>query len=154
MSEIIGPIKVLVDMDDTLCRYTEAKKLALMKNPEMPYPQSQYGFYTELKEMTNAVSAMHYLWKSPKFDPWIATAPSVDNPMSYTEKRIWVGRILGREYADRLIIIPDKSLLKGDILIDDLIEGRGQENFEGELWQFGSPEYPDWKTITDKLVLL
>jgi hypothetical protein len=42
-------------------------------------------------------------------------------------------------------------LLKGDILIDDLISGRGQENFEGEVMQFGSVSFPDWKTVMAQL---
>jgi 5'(3')-deoxyribonucleotidase len=41
----------------------------------------------------------------------------------------------------------DKSLLKGDYLIDD--EGNaGQDRFEGEWLHFGKGnKYPDWKSI-------
>jgi len=35
----------------------------------------------------------------------------------------------------------------GHYLIDDYTEGKGQENFEGQLLQFGSAEYPDWQSI-------
>ncbi|MGD1527174.1 5' nucleotidase, NT5C type [Vibrio harveyi] len=145
-------LRIYVDMDDTLCKYSEAKNKALQACPEMIYPQSQHGFYMWLEMMEDAFTAMSYLMKSDKCEIWIATAPSVNNPMSYTEKRCWVGRNLGEQFADRLIIIPDKSLLKGDILIDDLIAGRGQEDFEGEVWQFGSAEYPDWKSILNSLI--
>ena len=47
----------------------------------------------------------------------------------------------------RLIISPNKSLLKGDYLIDDNVEGKGQEGFEGKLIQYGSTSYPSWSSV-------
>jgi len=46
-----------------------------------------------------------------------------------------------------LIISPNKGLNKGAYLIDDHIDGAGQENFEGKLLQFGSPKFKDWKAV-------
>lgn len=46
-----------------------------------------------------------------------------------------------------MILSPDKGLLKGDFLIDDHIDGKGQERFEGRLIQFGSGEFPDWAAV-------
>ena len=86
-----------------------------------------------------------------KFDPYILTAPSTRNPFSYTEKRVWIEKYFGVEFTEKLIISSNKGLLKGDILIDDLISGRGQENFEGKIMQFGSANYPDWKTVIARL---
>lgn len=46
---------------------------------------------------------------------------------------------------------PDKSLLKGDYLIDD--QGNaGQENFEGEWIHFKTEKFPDWKSVVDYLM--
>jgi 5'(3')-deoxyribonucleotidase len=47
----------------------------------------------------------------------------------------------------KTIMCGDKSLLKGDYLIDD--EGNaGQDRFEGEWLHFGKGnKYPDWKSI-------
>lgn len=67
------------------------------------------------------------------------------------EKRIWIERYFDYKFTEKLIICSNKGLLKGDILIDDHIEGRGQESFEGELFHFGSPILPDWKSIDKKL---
>ena len=75
------------------------------------------------------------------------TAPSVRNPSSYIEKRPWVNGQLGLDAAHKLIINPNKSLNLGHYLIDDYIEGKVQESFEGKLLQLGSSEYPDWKSI-------
>ena len=67
--------------------------------------------------------------------------------MSYTEKRVWVEKHLGLEFVERLIICPDKSLLKGNYLIDDLATGRGQENFEGQLIHFGTETFKNWEDV-------
>lgn len=45
---------------------------------------------------------------------------------------------MGFEAVNRLIIALDKSPMRGDVLIDNQIEERGQEWFMGELLHFGS----------------
>jgi len=47
---------------------------------------------------------------------------------------------------ENTIMTGDKSLIKGDYLIDDMT-GDGQENFEGEFIQYGSDKFPDWRSI-------
>ena len=49
--------------------------------------------------------------------------------------------------VNHLIISSHKGLNKGDYLIDDHSEGRGQENFESKLLQFGSVEFLDCEAI-------
>lgn len=142
---------VYIDMDDVLCDYTTAFNSALEKTPSIAFPQSQYGFYANLTPITGAIESVKKLINSKIFDPYILTAPSTRNPFSYTEKRVWIEKYFGFEFTEKLIISPNKGLLKGDILIDDLISGRGQESFEGKIMQFGSANYPDWKTVIDQL---
>lgn len=138
-------------MDDVLCDYTTAFNSALEETPSIAFPQSQYGFYANLTPITGAIESVKKLIHSKLFDPYILTAPSTRNPFSYTEKRVWIEKYFGFEFTEKLIISPNKGLLKGDILIDDLISGRGQESFEGKIMQFGSANYPDWKTVIDQL---
>ncbi len=135
-------------MDDVLCDYSGAHKAALKKQPEIAYPQSQYGFFRNLKPIETATAAFTIL--SNKFDVWILTAPSIQNPLCYTEKREWVETHLGYAAAEKLILSPHKGLLIGDYLIDDLEEGRARQNeFSGVQLVFGSKEYPDWYSILD-----
>ncbi len=141
---------VYVDMDDTLCDYTGGHLGAWASQPNLPYPQSLPGFYLNLKPLPCAVEGFNFLSTSPSLDVYILTAPSVMNPHSYSEKRQWVERHLGLDIAYRLIISPNKGLLKGDILIDDNVSGKGQEHFIGEIYQFGSDIYPDWKALVSK----
>ncbi len=142
---------VYIDMDDVLCDYSTAFKKAISDTPSIGFPQSQYGFYQNLLPIKGAISAALWLLRSKTFNPYILTAPSIRNPMSYTEKRVWVEKHLGIEFVERLIISPNKSLLKGEILIDDRVEGNGQEGFEGKLIWFGSREFTDWECVIDYL---
>jgi 5'(3')-deoxyribonucleotidase len=145
---------VYIDMDDVLCDYTTAFNNAIEETPGIAFPQSQYGFYANLAPITGAIESVQKLIISEKFDPYILTAPSTRNPFSYTEKRVWIEKYFGIEFMEKLILSPNKGLLKGDILIDDLISGRGQESFEGNIIQFGSADYPDWKTVIAQLETL
>lgn len=144
---------VFVDMDDTLCAFSKAMEASLAKNPGIRYPQSQHGFFEELEPLPHALSAMHRLARSPHYSPYILTAPSVKNPLCYTEKRVWVEKHLGMPFVERFIICPDKSLLRGNYLIDDHLEGRGQEAFQGLVLHFGSEAFPDWSAILSYLGL-
>jgi 5'-nucleotidase len=139
-------IRIYVDMDNVLCDYDKAFNRKLREQPEIAYPQSQYGFFLDLEEIFDACD--YFALLSKRFDVWILTAPSIQNPMCYTEKRIWVEKHLGYKAAEKLILSPDKSLLKGDYLIDDMVEGRAkQSEFEGTQIVFGSEEFPDWYTV-------
>ena len=80
------------------------------------------------------------------------TAPSTKNPLSYTEKRLWIENHFSYPFTERLIISPNKGLFKGDFLVDDNTSGKGQENFEGELIQFGSQSFPDWTSVLQRLL--
>ena len=142
---------VYIDMDGVLCDFDGAFERDKQVFPDNPYPQSRKGFYTELKPIKGAVGAMALLIDSDGFDPYILTAPSIYNPLSYTEKRLWVENHLGFEWVKRLIISPNKSLLNGDVLIDDHMTGRGQEKFEGVLFHFGSTDFPDWEIVMQRL---
>jgi 5'-nucleotidase len=142
---------VYIDMDDVLCDYTTAFNNAIEETPNIAFPQSQYGFYANLAPIIGAIESVQKLINLEKFDPYILTAPSTRNPFSYTEKRVWIEKYFGIEFTEKLIISPNKGLLKGDILIDDLISGRGQENFEGKIMQFGSVNCLDWKTVMVQL---
>lgn len=144
---------VYVDMDDTLCDFTGAFNQALTRNPGIQFPQSQYRFFADLVPIPGGVETVNALRASDRFEPYILSAPSTRNPLSYTEKREWVERHFGLDLCGRLILCENKALLRGDILIDDYASGKGQEHFEGRLIQFGSSKYPDWASVRAELGL-
>ncbi len=138
---------IYLDMDDVLCDFTAAYKTAIKANPAIQYPQSQFDYFRKLAPIKDAIASVNYLLQQPLFEVYILTAPSIQNPLCYTEKRLWVEDHFGFEMVKRLIISPHKGLNRGDYLIDDNDSGKGQENFEGQLLKFGSPEFPNWKTV-------
>ena len=135
--------RIYVDMDDTLAKYQEAHTLA-KQNTGIDYPQSIPNFFLDLEPIKGAIEAVLFLSKD--YDVYFLTAPSYMNPLSYTEKRLWIEKYFGLEWCKKLILAYDKSLLKGDYLIDDSI-GKGQLDFEGELIQIGTGKFPDWVSI-------
>lgn len=143
---------IYIDMDDVLCDFTGAYNEALLRTPEIRYPQSQYGFYTNLAPIAGAIESVSELIKSERFDPYILTAPSIYNPLCYTEKRLWVEKHFGIDFVNKLIISPNKALLKGHYLIDDRLQGNGQNEFDGNLIHFGSSKFPKWENVMTYLL--
>ena len=150
MAESVRQI-IYVDMDGVLCDYMASYTLALAKEPRIQFPQSQYGFFRNLKPIKEAIESVQLLQQMGRYELYILTAPSIENPLCYTEKRDWVETHLGMDMVAKLIISPNKGLNKGHFLIDDHQFGRGQEHFEGKLLHFGSPSFPNWPAIVDFL---
>lgn len=138
---------VYVDMDQTLCDFGVSYLQYKQSHPEEAFPQSMPGFFIGLAPITGAIETYQWLNDREDIDLYILTAPSIRNPQSYTEKRLWVEKHLGLNAVYKLIISPNKGLNKGHYLIDDYTEGKGQENFEGKILQFGSDEFPDWRSV-------
>lgn len=134
-------LTIYIDIDDVLCNYSSKIKDHSQKNPDNPFPPSLPGFFRSLEPKDGALAAVEQLRKQTNVEVYILTAPSTKNPLSYTEKRLWVEDRFGYEMTHNLIICSHKGLLKGDILIDDHASGRGQEFFEGQLVHFGLEKY-------------
>lgn len=138
---------IYVDMDDVLCDFKSAHEKAVLLNPKIAFPQSQYGFFRNLTPIEDGIEIVKKLNASEYFMVYILTAPSIRNPLCYIEKRLWIEDHFGFDMVDRLIISPNKGLSKGDYLIDDNKSGKGQERFEGVLLHFGSDDFKNWKQI-------
>jgi 5'(3')-deoxyribonucleotidase len=138
---------VYIDMDDTICDVKSAFLKALEDNPCIQYPQSQYRFFANRQPIAGAIDAVKRLIESDDYEPYILSAPSTRNPLSYAEKREWIEQYFGCDFCERLILCSNKGLLNGHYLIDDNVAGKGQENFEGKLIQFGSERFPDWSSV-------
>lgn len=139
--------RVFIDMDNTLCDYTGRFKAIQAESDEhIPYPQSQYGFFSSLDPLPGAIDAYHTL--EEYYEVYILTAPSYLNPLCYTEKRVWVEQHLGLLTTRNLIICQRKGLLKGDYLIDD----HPYPEFEGEQLLFGQAPFEQWQQVLDYLL--
>ncbi len=74
---------------------------------------------------------------------YICTAPLLTSRFCVQEKFEWVRRYLGEKWLDKIIMCQDKSLVRGDILIDD-------KPFE-TLVPFGNHRNATWKVSILKL---
>jgi hypothetical protein len=149
--QVRSQLRVFIDMDGVLCDIAAAYQEAARTHPEVSFPQSIPGLFASLGTIPGAVEAVAELRSNPQLDVWILSAPSTRNPACYSEKRIWVEKVFDYPLAKRLILASDKSLLRGDILIDDHISGKGQESFKGELLHFGSGRFPTWARVLEHL---
>jgi 5'-nucleotidase len=50
---------------------------------------------------------------------WIVTKPLEANPWCRDDKAAWLERSFGEQWVQRLIVAPDKSMIRGDVLLDD-----------------------------------
>lgn len=141
--------RLYIDMDGVLCNFFKAALEALRKNPEQKYPQSQWGFFLKLEEIPGAIDAVNKL--KEKYDVWILTRPSFHNVNCFTEKAQWIWDHLGFDMVKKTIMAGDKSLLKGDYLIDDT-NTAGQSDFEGEWIHFGSEKFKSWNDVLEYLM--
>ena len=130
-------------MDDTIFDF---KGEFYRRCNECEFPQSKYGFFLNLKPIPDAIESVTELMKD--HDVWFATRPSFYNVLSYTEKRVCIENNFGFDAVSKLILIPDKSLLKGDILIDDSVRD-GQLYFDGTLLRFGKDGVSSDETMVD-----
>ena len=147
------PIRVFVDMDDVLTDFRPAFLAARSAEPAMLWPQAKPGFFASLQPLSNAVMGVHVMDAMAGVEVHILTAPSARNPNSYTEKRLWIEQKLGYRFVKRLHISPRKDLFRGDILIDDNLKGKGQENFEGSVIRFGGEFCQSWPEAVVRVLM-
>lgn len=132
------------DMDDVMADFIKAERLAISKNPGIAFPQSQLKFFENLEPIPGSIEAYNEL--KQKYNVKILSRPSVYNPLSYMEKRLWVEKYLGFNECKNLILSCDKTLLKGKYLIDD-IDQIGLFKPEWEHIHYGSARFPNWDSI-------
>lgn len=136
-----------IDLDNTIFNFSKAYRESLEKNPNQPYPQSQCGFFLNLEPIDFSLYAYHELKK--RFEIYFLTSPSVKNPMSYTEKRLSIEKWFGLDACYNLMIVEDKSMVKGDFLIDDNKFSNNQDKFDGTFIHFGSEEFSNWLKVLE-----
>ena len=128
-----------------MCDYD--KGFAKWRN-HMEFPQSKQGFWSGLEPLPGALESYRIL--DAHHEVWILTRPSFHNLNCYGEKAKWVRDYLGFDAQKRTILCGNKSLVKGDYLIDDSHKD-GQPEFEGIWIQFGDSQYPDWSSVIERI---
>lgn len=163
---------VLVDQDQTIANfegyflkrwrmlYPRRKFIPLEKRKNFQiaddYPQrykkdiygifSAPGFFLNLPLIAGAPAAIAEMEKLG-FDVYICTSPLSGAPRCLTEKYLWVEKYLGPSLVKKLIITKDKTLVRGDFLIDDKPEITGARE---PIWRHILFDAPHNRHIKDK----
>jgi 5'-nucleotidase len=140
---------ILVDMDDTVTQFT-GRALALLaaRHPNLVLPAAdattfpladsfepeqrclvtalfkEPGYFREMEPIAGAVDALRAMVDAG-YNVRLCTAPLAASPACCAEKAEWVIRHLGPSWIDRLVLTRDKTLVRGDVLIDDAPKAKG-----------------------------
>ena len=142
---------VYIDMDGVLSdfdkRFKELEAQGFKGSSVFKHPEA----YKDLEPIEGAIAAWHALQE--KYETYILSTPAWSNPDSWSEKRIWVEKFLGKSAHKKLILCHHKGLVVGDYLIDDR-KANGVGDFKGEHIHFGTEEYPDWSAVLQRLGII
>jgi len=109
-------------------------KLASIDKDLFEDPQPIPGAIEAVKKLTE-VYEVYFLTTAP----W-------SNANSWSSKRRWVQKNLGKFAHKKLIISHRKDLCMGEYLIDDR-PNNGAAEFKGEWIQFGTEKFPNWEAV-------
>lgn len=86
--------------------------------PQVEQTYLEKHFYETLPIVQGASEAIHVMLERGH-DVRICTSPLSQYENCILEKYFWVERHLGRDFLKRMIVTKDKTLIRGDLLIDD-----------------------------------
>ncbi|XP_070630199.1 5'(3')-deoxyribonucleotidase, cytosolic type isoform X2 [Bos indicus] len=93
------------------------------------------GFFLDLEPIPGALEAMREMNDMQDTQVFICTSPLMKYDHCVQEKYHWVEKHLGPQFVERIILTSDKTVISGDLLIDDKEVIQGHE------------ETPSWEHI-------
>lgn len=103
---------------DTMTQYNLHDGLTLSELSILRKAMNKPGFYRDIPVIDGAVDALHDM-ALHGHEVFIVTTPWQSNPTCASDKMAWVDQHLGADWVRRTIITHDKTLVVGDVLIDD-----------------------------------
>lgn len=155
--------ELLIDIgrpEDQSFRYFTDHVISKQHRAELRRLIEQPGWFRNLPPVAGAIEGTQDLIRMG-FDIWVCTKPLETNPRCRDDKAAWLREYLP-ELEHKLIITPDKSMVRGAILLDDApklgwiqrSEWRpvifpAHFNGRGSIWQ----RYPRWGWGMDPEIL-
>ncbi|MBI4855070.1 MAG: 5'-3'-deoxyribonucleotidase [Acidobacteria bacterium] len=104
------------------------------------------GFFRNLEPTKGAIEAIKSL-TAQGHDIRICTSPLSHYENCVLEKFEWVEKYFGRDFTKRIILTKDKTMVRGDLLIDDKPEVKGVFT---PTWEHILFDYPYNKHVAEK----
>lgn len=138
------PDKPFVSLDQRKSFYVKDDYL-----PELqPLVEEIYlskGFFRGLAPIEGSIEALLDLEASGA-DVYICTSPLLSNSYCIQEKYDWVIEKLGKNWADKMIVTKDKTIVRGDYLFDDKPKVSGSQVPTWEHILYSQPYNKEVKT--------
>lgn len=84
------------------------------------------GFFATIPIMPGARQAVERLDQlSDKYDYFFCSSPSVSSRTCHSDKAQWLCRYFSYKHGNKLILTDDKTMVRGDVLIDDKVSIKG-----------------------------
>lgn len=120
------------DLDTQVHRFASGHILDSDHRKQATAIVNSSGWFRDLPVVDGAAEGMWRLHQVANV--WICTKPLEANPTCRDEKGAWLAEHFGEEWLDRLIITPNKAMVRGDLLLDDAPH-------------IGWLEHAEWKSI-------
>ena len=85
------------------------------------------GFFESLPPVEGCVDALRAIADIPGVSVFICTSPLTFYEYVLREKCAWVEKHLGKAWVAKIVLTKDKTIVKGDVLIDDKPKIGGNE---------------------------
>ena len=133
--------RVLLDFDSAVGKISEEEKKKFDGKPE-----NVPGIFSSMAPREGAIDG--YKWLSKYFDTYVVSTVPMDHPEAWADKVKRVKKHLPNLSEKRLILVHDKRLLRGDYLIEHVLNN-SYRGFHGKTVVFGpeEDEFEDWKTV-------
>jgi 5'-nucleotidase len=125
----------------------------------IPQILAEPGFFISLEPVEGGVQAANDL-RAIGVEIFICTSPLVNYKNCVLEKYEWIEKHLGFEWTRKIILTTDKTLIKGDYLIDDhpLVTGVERPSWEHIIYDLPKNRHENtkkrlnWKNWKDSIL--
>ena len=121
---------VFLDMDGVLANFEGALKEVIHDPPEM----FQKDFFLNLEPMEGSKEFVDWAFQQDYLRLYIGSKPAVKNLWSTIEKYWWIEKHFPK-LLKKMVLVCDKGLLRGDVLVDD-DHARWGHKFHGLFFHF------------------
>lgn len=135
-------MRIFVDMDGVIVDFDAFKNKYGLTGEQV---KTMPGAYLAMEPIPGALAGIKSLI-GMGHDVWIATKPPTGIPQAYADKVAWILKHLP-ELKRKIVITHDKSLLLGNVLIDDRPHKANADKFTGHLIRFGSQYQTLWLDV-------